>query len=77
MHFQKVSVTEPYGIATALKYVEKENLSDELKYLISKTHFQPDGDFTFPRTYLHRCNRWCSLNYINNLFVYCTFNQSM
>ena len=42
MHFEKVSVTEPYGIATALKYVEKETLFDELKYLISKTHFKPD-----------------------------------
>ena len=32
MQFQKVSLTEPYDIAIALKYVEKETLSDDLKY---------------------------------------------
>ena len=70
MQFQKVSLTEPYGIAIAQKYVEKETVSDDLKYRILKTHFKPDGDFTFPKTYLHGCNRSCRLNYLNNLFVY-------
>ena len=70
MQFQKVSLTEPYGIAIAQKYVEKETVSDNLKYRILKTHFKPDGDFTFPKTCLHGCNRSCRLNYLNNLFVY-------
>ena len=76
MQFQKVSLTEPYDIAIALRYVEKESLSDELKYRILKTHFKPDGNFTFPKTYLHGCNRSCSLNYLNNLFVYIVSRNS-
>ena len=77
MQFQKVSLTEPYDIAIALRYVEKESLSDDLKYRILKTHFQPDGNFTFPKTYLHRCNRSCSLNYLHNLFVYSISSDSV
>ena len=57
MQFQNVLLSEPCDIAIALKYVEKETFSDELKYRILKTHFKPDGDFTFPKTYLHGCNR--------------------
>ena len=49
MQFQKGSLTEPYNIAIALKHVEKETLSDELKYRILKNNFKPDGDFTFPK----------------------------
>ena len=77
MQFQKVSLTAPYVIAIALKYVEKETLSDDLKYRILKTHFKPDGDFTFPKTYLHRSNQLCSLNYLKNLFVYSTSSDSV
>ena len=77
MQFQKVSLTEPYDIAIALKYVEKQTLSEELKYGISKTHFKPDGDFTVPKSYLHGCNPSCSLNYLNNLFVYSTSSDSV
>ena len=77
MQFQKVSLTEPYDIAIALRYVEKESLSDELKYRILKTHFKPDGNFTFPKTYLHGCNRSCRLNYLNNLFVYSISSDSV
>ena len=72
MQFQKVSLTEPYDNAIALKYVENETLSDDLKYRILKTHFKPDGDFALPKPYLHACNRSCTLNYLNNLFVYST-----
>ena len=50
MQFRKASLTEPYDIAIALKYVEKESLSDELKYRILKTYFKPDGNFTFPKS---------------------------
>ena len=77
MQFQKVSLTAPYVIAIALKYVEKETLSDDLKYRILKTHFKPDVDFTFPKSYLHGCNRSCSLNCLNNLFVYSTSSDSI
>ena len=56
MQFQKVSLTEPYDITIALKYVGKESLPVELKYRLFKTHFKPDGNFTFPNTYLHGCN---------------------
>ena len=77
MQFQKVSLTEPYDIAIALKYVEKETLSDDLKYRILKTHVKPDVDFTFPKTYLHGCNRSCSLNHLNNLFIYSTSSDSV
>ena len=77
MQFQKVSLTEPYDIAIALKYVEKEYLSDELKYRILKTHFKLDEKLTFPKTYLHGCNRWCTLNYLNNLFVYSISSDSL
>ena len=49
MQFQKGSLTEPYNIAIALKHVEKETLSDCLKYRILKNNFKPDGDFTFPK----------------------------
>ena len=49
MQFQKGSLTEPYDIAIALIYVEKETLSDELKYRILKNHFKHGGDFTFPK----------------------------
>ena len=38
MQFQNVSLTEPYDIAIGLKGVEKETLSDELKYRIKKNH---------------------------------------
>ena len=77
MQFQKMSLTEPHDIAIALKYVEKESLSDKLMYRILKTHFKPDGNFTFPKTYLHRFNRSCSLNYLNNLFVYSISSDSV
>ena len=77
MQFQKVSLTEPYDITLALKYVEKEILSEELKYRISKTYFKPDRDITFSKTYLHACIRSCSLNYLNNLFVYSTSSDSV
>ena len=77
MQFQKVSLTEPYDIAIALKYVEKETLSDDLKYRIVKSLFKPDGDFTFPKTYLHGSNWLCNLNYLNNLFVYSTSSDSV
>ena len=77
MQFQKVSLTEPYDIAIALKYVEKKTLSNELKYRILKTHFKPDTAFSFPQTYLHRCNRSCNLNYVDNLFVYSTLSDSV
>ena len=77
IQFQKVSLTEPYDIAIALRYVEKESLSDELKYRILKTHFKPDRNFTFPKTYLHGYNRSCSLNYLNNLFVYIVSRNSV
>ena len=50
MHFQEMSLTEPYDIAIALKYVENETLSDKLNYRILKTHFKPNGDFTFPKS---------------------------
>ena len=50
MQFRKPSLTEPYDIAIALKYVKKESLSDELKYRILKTYFKPDGNFTFPKS---------------------------
>ena len=66
MQFQKVSLTKPCDIAIALKQVGKETHSDELKYRILKTHFKPDGDFTFPKTYFHGCHRSCNLNYLNN-----------
>ena len=65
MQLQKVSLTELYVIAIALKYVEKETLSDELKYRILKAYFNPDGDVTFPKTYLHGCNRSCTLKGLN------------
>ena len=45
MQFQKVSLTEPYDIAIAIKYVENDTFSDELKYRILKTHFKPDAVF--------------------------------
>ena len=77
MQFQKVSLTEPYDIIIALGYVEQESLSDELKYRILKTHFKTDGNFTFLKTYLHGCNRSCSLNYLNNLFVYSISSDSV
>ena len=69
MQFQKVSITELYDIAIALKYVEKKTFSGELKCRTLKAHFNLDGDFTFSKTYLHGCNRSSSLNYFNNLFV--------
>ena len=34
-------------------------------------------DFTFPKTYLHGCNRSCSLNYLHILFVYTTSSDSV
>ena len=77
MQFQKVSLTEPYDITIALKYVGKESLPVELKYRLFKTHFKPDGNFTFPNTYLHGCNHSCSLNYLNNLFVYFISSDSV
>ena len=77
MQFQKVSLTDPYDIAIALKYVKKETLSDELKYRILKTPFKLDGDFTFSKTYLQGCNWSRSLNYLNNLFVYSTSKDSV
>ena len=43
MHLQRVLLTEPYNIAVVLKYVEKETLSDELKYRILKIYFKPNG----------------------------------
>ena len=73
MQFQKVSLTEPCDIAIALKYVKKETLPDELKHRILKAHFKPDGDFTFPKTHLQSC----SLNYLNNLFVYGASSDSV
>ena len=77
MQFQKVSQTEPYGIAIALKCAENEAFSDKLKYRIFKTHFKPNGDFTFPKIYLHRPNRSCSLSFLNNLFVFRTLRDSV
>ena len=77
MQFQKVSLTEPYDIGIALEYVKKESLFDELKYRILKTHFKPDENFTFPKTYLHGCNRSCSLNYLKNLLVYSISSDSV
>ena len=77
MHFQKVSPAEPYEIAIAVKYVEKETLSDEPKHRILKTYFKLDGDFTFPNIYLYGCKRSCSLNHLSNLFVYSTSSDSV
>ena len=77
MQFQKLSLAEPYDIATALKYVEKETLSDQLKYRMLKGHFKPEGDFNFTKTYLHGWNRSCRVNYLNNLFVYSTLCASI
>ena len=42
-----------------------------------KTYFKRDGDFTFPKTYLYGSNRSCSLNYLNNWFLYSTSNDSV
>ena len=72
-----MSLAEPYDIAISLKNVEKETLSDELTYRILKTHFKAYGDITFPKTDFHGCNRLCSLNYLNNLFVYTTSSDSV
>ena len=69
MHCQMVSLTEPYDIAIALKYVEKETVSDEPKYRILKTNFKPDEDFASLKTYLRGYNRSCTLSYLNNLFT--------
>ena len=77
MQLQKVRLTELYDIAIALKCVEKENFSDELKHRILKTYFKPDGNFTFPKTHHHGCNRTYSLNYLNNLFVYSISSDSV
>ena len=77
MQLQKASLTELYDLAVALKYVEKENLSGELKHRILKTYFKLDENFTFPKTYHYGCNRSCSLNYLNNLFVYSISSDSV
>ena len=77
MQFQKFLLTEPYDSAIALRYVETRTFSDELKYRILETHFKPDEDFTFSKTYLHRCNRSCNIIYLNNLFVYSTLSDSV
>ena len=42
-----------------------------------KSSFQTRRRFYFPKIYLHRCNRSCSLNYLNNLFVYSTSSDSV
>ena len=76
MHFQKVPLTERYDIVNVLKHVEKKTFSDKLKYRILKTHFKPDEDFTFPKTYLYECNWLCSLNFLSNLFVGITSSDS-
>ena len=72
-----MSLTELYYITIALKFVEKESLSDELKYRILKTHFKPHGNLTFPKIYLHRWKRSSSLNYLNNLFVFSISSDSV
>ena len=38
-----------------------------------KTHFKSDGDFTLPETYLHGCNRSCSLNCL----ITCLFRRAL
>ena len=77
MKFQKALLTEPYDSAIALRYVETKTFSDELKYRILETHFKPDEDFTFSKTYLRRCNRLFNIIYLNNLFVYSRLSDSV
>ena len=42
-----------------------------------KNHFVPDDDFTFAKSFIHGCSCSGSLNYLDDLFVHSTSNNSV
>lgn len=57
-------------IAQVLSSTGVKYLTDHEKYKILKNHFKPSLDYSFPKKFLHSCNRMCKLEYLSECFVY-------